>query len=363
VLTAALVMLAPMAHGVEMPSLYTVEVPFDRGAQNAQNDAYRAALTEVLIRVTGTTAVVESEQLATLFPNPAQFVSRYRPGPDDTLVVTLERDAIERVLRQAGAPVWGTDRPLTLVWLAVDWGLGEREIVGADDPERLPADARSIDRNQLLRERVQEVAGRRGIPVAFPLLDIEDMTNLSFSDIWGGFDEPLLFASDRYGATSVLVGRIRPDDLEAPHWTWYFANQRVDWVGEPEDAIGTLANSLAAELVVDPNQSIDTIRLTISGINTVVAYGRVQQFIENLRGIDSLVIDTVAADRIIYEVRIQGGMERLRSTLATSGMLEPVQSGAIDANLYRLNRRSLDMNTRQPDEAGTLEYRYRAQDD
>jgi len=214
-----------------------------------------------------------------------------------------------------------------------------------------------------LRERVQEVAGRRGIPVAFPLLDIEDMTNVSFSDIWGGFDEPLLFASARYGATSVLVGRIRPDDLEPPHWTWYFASQRMDWEGVAEDAIGTLANSLAAELVIDPNQSIDTIRLTISGINSVVAYGRVQQFMENLRGLDSLVIDTVAADKIIYKVEVQGGVERLRSTLATGGMLEPVRSGAIDANLYRLNRRPIDANIRQPDEAGAVEYRYRPQDD
>jgi len=362
-LATVVIMLMPVAHGVEMTALYTVEVPFDRGESNAQNAAYRAALTEVLIRVTGSTAVVESEQMATFFPNPAQFVSRYRPGPDGTLIVSLERDAIERVLRQAGAPVWGTDRPLTLVWLAVDWGLGEREIVGADDPERLPGDARSIDRNQLLRERIQDVAGRRGIPVAFPLLDIEDMTNVSFSDIWGGFDDPLLFASARYGATSVIVGRIRPGDLEPPHWTWYFGGQRLDWVGVTEDAFGTLADSLAAEFVIDPNQSIDTIRLTISGVNSVVAYGRVQQFMESLRVIDRLMVNTVIADKIIYEVELQGGVERLSAALASSGMLEAVQSGAIDASLYRLNRRPFGVDTRRPMEPGALEYQYRSQDD
>jgi hypothetical protein len=362
-LVMIVILLMPVADGVEMTGLYTVEVPIDRSASNAQNAAYRAALTEVLIRVTGTTAVVESEQMATLFPNPAQFVSRYRPGPDGTLIVSLERDAIERVLRQAGAPVWGTDRPLTLVWLAVDWGLGEREIVGADDPERRPGDARSIDRNQLLRERIQDVAGRRGLPVAFPLLDIEDMTNVSFSDVWGGFDDPVLFASARYAATSVLVGRIRPDDLEPPHWTWYFGGQRLDWVGVAEDVVGTLADSLAAEFVIDPNQSIDSIRLTISGINSVVAYGRLQQFMENLRVIDKLMVNTVTADKIIYEVEVQGGVDRLSNALASSGLLEPVQSGAIDASLYRLNRRPFGADIRQPTVPGALDYRYRSQDD
>jgi len=353
----------PVAHSVEMASLYTVEVPFDRTESNAQTAAYRAALTEVLVRVTGSTAVVESEQMATWFPNPARFVSRYRPGPDGTLIVSFERDAIEQVLRQAGAPVWGVDRPLTLVWLAVDWGLGEREIVGVDDPNRLPGDARSIDRNQLLRERVLDVAGRRGIPVAFPLLDIADMTNVSFSDIWGGFDEPVLFASARYEATSVLVGRIRPDELEPPQWTWYFDGLRQNWVGQPEDAVAMLANSLAAEQVIDPNQSIDTIRVTISGVNTVVAYGRVQQFMENLRIVDKLVIKTVAADRITYEVAVQGGVERLSKALASSSILEPVQSGVIDTSLYRLNRRPFSTDIREPNAPGSLEYRYRSQDD
>lgn len=362
-LASVLILLAPLARGVEMTALYTVEVPFDRSASNAQNAAYRAALTEVLIRVTGSTAVLESERTAAFFPNPAQFVSRYRPGPDDTLIVTLERDAIEQVLRQAGAPIWGTDRPLTLVWLAVDWGLGEREIVGADDPERLPGDARSIDRNQLLRERINEVAGRRGVPVAFPLLDIEDMTNVSFSDIWGGFDDPVLSASARYGATSVLVGRIRPDDLEPPHWTWYFGGQRLDWVGMPADAAGTLADSLATALIADPNQSIDTIRLTISGINSVVAYGRVQQFMENLRVLDRLMVHTVVADRIVYEVEVQGGAERLANALASSGMLEPIRSGTIDASRYRLNRRPFGADTGEPFQPGALEYQYRSQDD
>jgi len=358
-------MLAPVAQGVEMSSLFTVEVPIDRSDANAQTAAYRAALTEVLVRVTGTTAVIESEEMASLFPNPAQFVSRYQAGPDDTLIISLERDAIERVLRQAGAPVWGTERPLTLVWLAVDWGMGEREIVGADDPVRLPGDARSIDRNKLLRERVQEVAGRRGIPVVFPLLDLEDLTNVSFSDIWGGFDERLKFASARYEATSVLVGRIRPDDLLEPHrWTWFFGDQRMGWLGEPEDAVGILADTLAAEFAIDPNQPVDTIHLTISGVNSVVAYGRVQRLMENLRIVDKIMISKVAADKISYDVEVQGGVERLNSALLSSGLLEAVElGGVIDANPYRMNRRPFGPEPYRPDEPRTLDFIYRSQDD
>lgn len=363
-LAALLIWLAPVAHGVEMSSLYTVTVPYEEPQPDAENAAFRLALVEVLVRVTGTTAVVESEEIANLFPTPRQFVSQYRPGPDDTLIVSLERASIERVLRQAGAPVWGTERPLTLIWLAVDWGMGEREIVGADEPGRLPGDARSIDRNKLLRERILEVAGRRGIPVAFPLLDVEDLTNVSFGDLWGGFDERLLLASARYEATSVLVGRIRPDDLLQPHrWTWYFGEQRLSWPGQPEDAVGTLADALAAELVIDPNQPVDTIYLTISGVDSVVAYGRVQRYLENLRVIDKLLVSKVAADKITYNVQVQGGVERLNNALLSSDMLEPVHSnGVIDTSLYHLNGRSFEFDLYRP-EPSALEYLYRSQDD
>jgi len=351
------------AQGVEMPSLYTVEVPFDSSQPNAQSEAYRAALTEVIVRVTGTTDILESAQMANLFPNPAQFVQQYRPGQGDSIIVSLDGEAIERALRRGGAPVWGSDRPLTLLWLAVDWGLGEREIVGADDPGRLPGDARSIDRNKLLRERVLDVAGRRGIPVAFPLLDAEDLENLSFSDIWGGFDERLLDASARYGATSVLVGRIKADDLQPHRWTWFFGqDSRMDWSGEPEEAVGLLADTLAAEFVIGPNQSVDTIQMTISGIHSVVAYGQVQQYLENLRVLDKLTISSVSADRITYEVEVQGGIERLENALRVSGILERIESmGAIDTSSYRPNR-PFDMRAQSPYDNGTLEYRYRSQD-
>lgn len=357
--------LTGLAQGIEMPGLYTVEVPFDSSQRNAETEAQRIALAEVIVRITGTTAAAESAEMASLFPQPGRFVRQFRFGSNDTMIISMDGEAIGRVLRQAGAPVWGSDRPLTLVWLAVDWGMGEREIIAADDPVRMPGDARSIDRNQLLRERVQAVATRRGIPVAFPLLDTEDLQNVSFSDIWGGFDERLLAASARYQATSVLIGRIRTEDLQPQRWTWFFGDQRrVDWAGEPEEAVGILADALAREFVIDPNQSIDRIHLTVSGIDSVVAYGRVQRAMEGLRIVDKLMVTSVSSDRISYEIEIQGGAERLRGALASSGILVPVESSRyIDASSFRRDDNRADSGMGVRSEMTTMEYLYRSRDD
>ena len=340
------------AAAVEMKSLYTVVVPLDPDDPDPRNLAYQTALTEVLVRVTGTTAVAESEQMAVLFPNPVRYVLQFRPGPDNTLVITLDGPAIENVLRQTGAPIWSSERPLTLIWIAVDWGQGEREIVAADDQERLPGDARSIDRNRLLRERIADIASHRGIPVLLPLLDTEDLENISFSDIWGGFDDLLLQASARYEAESVLVGRIRPDSLQENRWTWHHAGAREGWYGEPEDMIHRLADSLAALYVLSGRDPVDTIRLTISGINSVSAFGRVQRFMENLRGVDEIMIDTVVGDRIVYAVRIQGGLDRLQRALELSNLLE-----LVDPTDEGLDAVSYDSAVRQ---RNMLEFLYRS---
>ena len=357
----ALVLLSPLADALEMTSLYSVEVPFDPEDPERKN-AYRTALSQVLIRVTGTTAAAESPQLAELFPNPARYVSQYRSGPDNSVIVSLDGAAIETVLRQAGATVWGSERPLTLMWLAVDWGQGEREIVAADDAQRLPGASRSIDRNRLLRERVQEIAALRGVPVVFPLLDTEDLQNLSFSDIWGGFDDRLLGASLRYGASSVLVGRIRPQDLQAHRWTWYLNDERQDWNGEPEEAVNLLADSLAFRFALRGNEPLDVISLTISGINSVVAYGEVQRLVENLTAIDKHVVQIVDGDQITYEVQVQGGIERLQRALAQSRLLEPLATNdaGIDNRFNRMDEDSYRLDNRLSAVPTSLNYLYRS---
>ncbi|MDZ7643959.1 MAG: DUF2066 domain-containing protein [Woeseiaceae bacterium] len=123
-LAASLLLLAGGAAAVQVESLYTARVPLPTDEPDARDTAYERALQQVLIRVTGAEDAAFSPELKALFPNPARFVLQYRPGEDNTLWVSLDGAAIEKVLRQARLPVWGPERPLTVLWLAVDWGTG-----------------------------------------------------------------------------------------------------------------------------------------------------------------------------------------------------------------------------------------------
>lgn len=324
-----------VAAAVEVPTLYTAEVPFDREARDPRGDAYQAALVEILMRVSGSALAGDEEAVAELFPNPASYVTQFRPGAEDTLWVSFDGQAIERVLRNSGQTFWGADRPLTLVWLAVDWGQGTREIIAADDPDRTQRQSRSIDRNRMVRERLLAIAQRRGLPIAFPLLDTTDLQGVTFTDIWGGFDEAIIDASERYDARSILIGRIRPGTSQRDRWSYYFGGEETPLSGSPEAVLGQVADLLAAEFAIVSDAPVETVLLNVSGIVSVEAYASVQAILKDIALIEDYAISEVNGDRVTYRVGVRGGAGRLVRALRFSGLIEqeiedPLQLGALE---------------------------------
>jgi hypothetical protein len=310
------------AWAVEMPTLFTAEVAFDPQADNPREEAYEAALREVLTRVSGAALSNDTQLVDELFPNPSAYVVRFRKGAADTMAVSFDGEAIENTLRRAGQTVWGSDRPLTLVWLAVDWGQGQREIIAADDADAGDDTGRSIDRNRMLRERILDVAERRGLPVVFPLLDTTDLQNVSFSDIWGGFDDDLLEASKRYDVQSVLIGRIRPGSSQRNRWDYHFGGENRAWSGEPELVLNQVAEILAQEFAIRSDSPIRMVQLRVSGIVSVEHYGELQKLLADTNIIERFAVTRVEGDSLHYDVAVHGGSERLRRALRFGGLLE-----------------------------------------
>ena len=310
------------AGAVEVPTLFTAEVPLDQEADNPRADAYDAALREILTRVSGSAIAENDEAVAELFPDPASYVIQFRSNADESLWVTFDGEAIERVLRNAGQTFWGAERPLTLVWLAVDWGQGNREVIGAGDPERPQDEARSIDRNRLIRERLLEISERRGLPMVFPLLDTTDLQTVTFSDIWGGFDEAILYASERYDANSILIGRIRPSSSQRSRWTYYFAEARSELTGPPEAVVGQVADLLSAEFAVGGDAPLEIVVLNVSGVVSVDAFGSVERVLKDVSLIEGFTLTEVNGDRASYRVEVRGGADRLSRALRFNGLVE-----------------------------------------
>lgn len=324
--------LLPAASAIEVPGLYTAEVRLDGDADDPRKDAYERALAEILLRVSGSGLSSDTVLKEQLFPDPAIYVMQFRPGANESLWVSFDGQAIERTLREAGQSVWGAERPLTLVWLAVDWGQGSREIISADDPDRSDSQSRSIDRNKQLRQRMLEIAARRGLPLVFPLLDTIDLQGVTFSDIWGGFDERIIDASERYQAESILIGKIRPSSAGQESWSYYFSGVERSWNGPPEVVVARIADLLASEFAVSNDAPVSTVSLRVSGVATLEAYGSMQKLLAGVSLVENFVVAEVAGDRVSYRVDVRGGAERLRGALRFNGLVEQESAFVSDGN-------------------------------
>jgi hypothetical protein len=140
---------------------------------------------------------------------------------------------------------------------------------------------------------------------------------------------------------------VRPDTAQRNRWTYFFGGERREWTGEPEEAINLLADTLAEQFAISGSAPLESISLTVSGINSIAAYAEVHSFMQNLQGIERLAVETVSGDRIRYQVEAHGGRERLQRSLDFSRILQADDSfnGAVVAG-----------STPEP---SMLEYRYR----
>ncbi len=317
---ATLALSLPLAVGAaQTADLYTIQVPVDRGEPDWREQAYRRGLSQVLVRVTGQRSAAGDAALEALFEDPSRLVQGYRRGADETLWVSFDGRAIAARLREAGRAVWDSQRPVTLLWLAVDRGGGERELIAAEE-EPPPSDEAMVgDVDRFLRQRIEDVARARGLPLVWPLLDAEDRGRVAFSDVWGGFEQPVLEASSRYDANSILLGRVDADGRQLPRWTWYFSGEQRQWRATVEDALHRVADLMAGQLGAVGDERPAAVRLTVTGVEDLAAYADVSRYLASVSIVRELSLEQLGDDALTYRMELLGPSERLGRVLRISG--------------------------------------------
>lgn len=178
--------LSGQAQAVVIKDLYEALIPVKSQARKERQEALREGLVQVLIKVSGSTALIVGEDpvVEMALEKPNSYIQQYRyravqagsisstgsTRTERVLWVKFDEKAINKLLRNNGQPVWGRTRPVTLVWLIVA-EQGNRQLLSSRDKH--PAVA-----------AVENYARQRGLPVQFPYMDLTDRGKLSISDVW-----------------------------------------------------------------------------------------------------------------------------------------------------------------------------------
>jgi hypothetical protein len=260
--------------GLPVTGLYAHEVAVSGQSDAERLQAFQQALAAVMVKVTGANRWLENSAVRQALQNAQSFVQeiQYRtesvaavaavPGTPAPLVpatrqqtfmnVLFSRQAIDSLLAAAAIPVWDNNRPSLLIWMVLQNDNGERRLLTGDtQPDII--------------NYIQEFARLRGLPVLFPVLDFEDRQNLPVDELWALNSEAIRQASSRYGADSILAGRLHlasSGDLVGL-WQFQFRDQELvfdsfdqdlqNYVVEPLDLVTSrLAEHFA---IVRPEKS------------------------------------------------------------------------------------------------------------
>jgi len=331
--TLYLVMLAvPLPAGAaRLNHLFEAEVA-TTGRDNAARDAaLRIALEEVLVRLTGSRAALQTHAAAGLIGKPGRLVDQFRyidiPATEDQarqlrLWVQFDGVTLSRELRQAGLPYWGAVRPDILVWLAVD-DHGRRYLLSEDSQAEVG--------QQAVATALLQATQRQGLPLTLPLLDLEDRRAVKFTDVWGGFLGTVAAASVRYRPQVLITVRLARASAASEwraDWQLVDGSARQSWHSHTADlkalvdaGVADTAAWLAQRYaVVATREGVRT--LVVEDIDNLKDYARVSRYLASLSAVDRVDVSRVDDREIVFRLELSADEHNLLQLIALGRVLQ-----------------------------------------
>ncbi len=307
---------------------YQGTVPVKSQQAKERRSATEDALLQVLVRMSGSLDPQYDDQILQRLSRASNYVEQFQyqalesetlkdEGYRELLTLSFSAGAVRKILGDANMPFWSENRPSTLIWLAEDnVEFGKQLLNQASDS---PIVASLVDAGQ-----------SRGLPILFPVLDLEDRIALSADDVWSVDEAKLVEASARYGADVILVGRYSQTSRGEVWSIWQFfhagASQSYDsrvTLDDPkssailgEDALFPLADFLAERYaILSRGEDSGRLVVEVDGVSDFRAFRKSLDYLEGLAGVSALQVAEVKDDGLLLYLESEASIDKLMSTI------------------------------------------------
>lgn len=319
----------PLARAEPVGGLYEADVPVQSQEPAARDAAMRRALEQVLVKLSGTRQVLQNPQLREAIAAApgyvVQFYFRHDDGPAVAapeavpeatpralLHVSFQPAALDELLHRAGEPRLSANRPATLVWMVSDDGSARRIVNAESDPGAIAS---------LLRQ-----ADQRGVPLMFPLLDIEDGMAVTPEQLWSLDAAAERTASQRYAAESVLLARVVQSSAGEwlGEWQQRLGEELLAGTGQaatlPElqqQMAGFVAEALAARYAIRATlENAEELRIRIDGVSSYAAYLELGRLLARLGSVRVARPALLERDTVFFDLLTDSGIDSVLGELA-----------------------------------------------
>lgn len=340
-LLLALAWLMP-AWAVMVPNMNTADLL----VPNRSNAVFRAdlpkALSQVLIKQSGNPSIMTLPTVQNALGSIMQLVQSYsyKTVTDNNgntqlqLHVMFDHRAILHLLRQSGQAIWGSDRPLTLVWLTLS---------STDN-----SDVLSNSMTTPLATQVMQTAKMRGLPILLPMMDLQDQ-NYTNSNQAQAFDVAKLTAAEkRYGANAILAATVSTGFANAWQAKWLlllneqpfaWSNQANTKIALVDAGINKATNMMASQFAMIDNSALQSsVSLEVLGVNNLNDYAHLLCYLNRLSPVSQVSLTNLSGSTALLQVTIVGGQQALVRLLNNGERLaaipSPLSQGVNRADLY-----------------------------
>lgn len=321
--------------------LYTGVVPVSGQGEAERTAMLPEALLHVLRKLSGQRDISPGPALDAAMSRAGELLIAFGyseailPQPDGTKERSLRLEArfsppaMDALLRDLGLQRWRVEREPVVLWVVVDDGRG-RTLMPVEYAYEY--------------ERMEAVAERRGLPVAWPGLSEELTEQIDVQLLWGGYTEQLVGEGSATEGVAVVAAR-----REGPEWNvrWSYADGTMNssWRSRAPDleqaltsGAEELADRVAAINAIGPaGQGEFDAALRITGLAGASDYARCLTYLRGLSLVDGVDVLGIGPAGLRLQLVLNAEPAYLEDILRRDGVLE---AGQVDGDWRLVSGRS-----------------------
>ncbi len=325
----------------EVGLLDEADIVVSSRAKSERQQALKTALSAVFVKNSGLPSAVSHPLVKAQINQPEVLLTQYGYSEiDDELVLKANFDhkRIISTLRQAELPVWGKQRPLTLLWVSIEDN-GERHIL---------SDISDMD----TRTQIELESSNKGIPVILPLMDLDDVMKINVSDVRGMFTDVVSEASKRYRADYFAIADMdqvggfvrfqvslfdKESDSAVMQPLIHHQAEVLDYETATNQILSTLAEYFVSQYAFADSGNSATTHLSLVGVQSMAQLVEIEAYLNQLSAIKSVSLHQFKADTVTYKLSLFGTADDLQKLLNINKRLTQLdtlnQSEPVDAVL------------------------------
>ena len=305
---ACVLLLAAPVPAVADVSVYQATVPLKGSTAADRSAAFGEALKSAVVRASGRRDAGSNATIVAAASDTTRYVQQYSTTPDRMLKVGFDAKAMDRLLQQAGLPLWPLERPVTQVLLVTASAAGG---------------ARAIVEGERIAERaeVERAARDRGLPISWPRETVDAAAVRAM--VAGGAEG----ATASAGSRPVLAGVASGGSVS---WRFVQPGQTATAAGTLHDGVNLAADSLAARYAPPSTRGMSSITVRVGGMEGVRAYAGLLEYLKSLSLVRNVDVEQMADGVVTLKLAVRGDLDLLRRIAEMDDRLQSGDPGGAE---------------------------------